>query len=281
MYLFLISVSAQLGFNLDNVVIGGFIGAAAVAVYSVASRLADYQRQMSSQFNGLLFPIVVDFEARGDNAALRTTLVDGTRLAVGLVGGVTLALVVFARPLIERWMGPGFEQSVPALYALAIAGIALVGVGPLGNVLLVVGRHRLVALGSLGEGVLNLALSIVLVRTHGLVGAAMGTMIAALTVNLLVLLPVACKSLGVPVLEFTRLSLTPSLVAAFPSAVLAWWLRVLVAPASLVSIVSCGAAVGLLYVVSFTVLGLRAADRARYLQFARRLAPWRTTLVTT
>ncbi len=127
MYLFMISLASQLGFNLDNLVVGASVGTAAVAIYSVASRLADYQRQMSSQFNNLLFPVVVDFEARGDNVALRMTLVDGTRLAVGLVGGVTLALLAFARPLVVRWMGPAFAQSVPALYALAIAGIVIVG----------------------------------------------------------------------------------------------------------------------------------------------------------
>jgi O-antigen/teichoic acid export membrane protein len=273
LYLFVISLSAQIGFNLDNLVIGAFLGTTAVAVYSVASRLADYQRQMSNQFNGLLFPVVVDFEARGDNAALRSTLIDGTRLAVGLVGGVTLALVAFARPLIVRWMGPSFEASVPALYALAVAGLVLVGQGPLGNILLVTGRHRLVAFGSLGESLLNLALSIALVARFGITGAALGTMIAALSVNLLFLVPVACRALRVPVLEFARLSLLPALLAAAPAALVAWLLRSFVAPVSLAAILLNGALVGLVYVAAFGLVGLGSADRARYLRYVRRLRP--------
>ncbi len=276
-YLFVISLAYQMGFNLDNLVIGASVGTAAVAVYSVASRLADYQRQMSSQFNNLLFPVVVNFEARGDIAALRMTFVDGTRLAVGLAGGVTLALLAFARPLIARWMGPGFEQSVPALFALAIAGIVLVGEGPLGNILLAVGRHRMVAFGCLLEGGLNLALSIALVHRYGLTGAALGTMIAALSVNVLLLVPVACSTLSVSVAEFAHLSLRPTVVAAIPAVALAWWFRAYVAPVSFGPIVLSGGAVGLTYVAAFGTIGLRAADRARYLEYLRRLRTRRPT----
>jgi O-antigen/teichoic acid export membrane protein len=271
LYLFVISISAQIGFNLDNLIIGAFIGTAAVAVYSVASRLADYQRQLCSQFNSMLFPVVVDFEARGDASALRSTLMDGTRLAVGLVAGVTLALAAFARPLVLRWMGPGFAESIPALYALAVAGIVLVGQGPLGNILLVVGRHRLVAFGSLAESLLNLALSIVLVRRFGITGSALGTMIAVVGFNLLILVPVACRALHVGVFEFGRLAAAPAAIGAVPAGIAAWLLRAYAAPTSLGAILLCGCAVGLAYVVSFAALGLNAVDRTRYLKYLRRL----------
>ena len=69
LYLFVIDIAIQLGFNLDNVVVGAFLGTSAVAVYAVASRLADYQRQLCNQFNGLLFPVVVGFGARDDAPA--------------------------------------------------------------------------------------------------------------------------------------------------------------------------------------------------------------------
>ncbi len=270
-YLFMINISAQIGFNFDNVVIGCFVGTAAVAVYAVASRLADYQRQLCSQFNTLLFPIVVDFGARGDTEALQATFVDGTRLGLGLVTGVTLTLVAFARPLVTRWMGPGFADTIPALYALAIAGVVLVAQGPLGNILLVVGRHRLVALGSLAEALINLALSVLLVERYGMLGAALGTMIAVVGFNLLILMPVACRVLRVPVFDFVRRSTTPSLVALVPGAAVAWVLRTLLTPASIANIVIDGAVVGAEYRAAFALLGLGAIDRARYLHSLGRL----------
>ena len=70
---------------------------------------------------------------------------------------------------------------------LALAGIVLVGQGPLGNILMGTGRHRLVAYVSLGEAVSNLALSVVLVRRFGMLGVAIGTAIPMFVANVFIL----------------------------------------------------------------------------------------------
>src|SRR4051812_17796321 len=106
-YLFIIDLAVQIGFNLDNLVIGAALGTSAVAIYAVAMRLADYQRQMCNQFNGMLFPVIVRFAAEGDKDSLRAALVDGTRIALTLVVGVTICVAAFAKPLVAQWMGPG------------------------------------------------------------------------------------------------------------------------------------------------------------------------------
>src|SRR5262249_32796962 len=144
-YLFVIDIAVQIGFNLDNLVIGAALGTSAVAIYTVALRLADYQRQMCNQFKGLLFPVVLRFRASGRRDALRSLLIDGTRIALMLVVGVTVCVVGFGRPLIVTWMGASFAGSVLPLYILALIGIVLVGQGPLGTILLGTGRHRMVA----------------------------------------------------------------------------------------------------------------------------------------
>src|SRR6185436_4261096 len=59
LYIFLIDIAIQIGFNLDNVVVGAALGTTAVAIYAVTLRLADAQRQMSHQFNTLMFPVIV------------------------------------------------------------------------------------------------------------------------------------------------------------------------------------------------------------------------------
>ncbi len=84
-------------------------------------------------------------------------------------------------------MGPGFEGSVLPLQVLAVTGIVLVGQGPLGNILLGTGRHRLVAFVSLGEAIANLVLSVLLVRRYGMLGVAIGTAVPVIAANLFVL----------------------------------------------------------------------------------------------
>ncbi len=272
LYVFLITVSAHLGYNLDNVVVGAFMGTSAVAVYAVASRLADYQRQLSNQFNGLLFPVVVNLGARNDRASLRATLVHGTRLALGLVLGVTVGLVAFASPLIRAWMGPSFEDSLPALYALAAAGVVLVALGPLGNILLGTGRHRLVGVTALVEALLNVALSVLLVRRWGLAGVAVGTALPVLAMNLLVLLPAACRALEVRLGRFLREAVMPPVLAAVPAILVAAFLRAYAPPVSLLAVVAEGAAVCLVCIASFVSFALPPADRRQYFTYARKVA---------
>src|SRR5206468_10212871 len=200
------------------------------------------------QFNSLLFPVVVRFGAAGRDDALRDTLVDGTRIALTLVTGVTTCVMGFASPLIIRWMGPGFEASVAPLYVLALTGIVLVGQGPLGNILLGTGRHRLVAFTSLGEALANLALSVVLVHQYGMLGVAIGTGVPVIMANLFILLPAACRRVGMRVAEFIRLVAIAPLTGAVPAAAAVLVFRRLLPPESIGAIFAEGAVVGLVYV---------------------------------
>jgi O-antigen/teichoic acid export membrane protein len=271
MYLFVIDIAIQIGFNLDNLVIGAALGTSAVAVYAVAMRLADYQRQMCNQFNGLLFPVIVRFGAVGNTDALRATLVDGTRIALTLVVGVTIGVIAFAEPLIGRWMGPGFAGSVAPLYVLAVTGVVLVGQGPLGNVLLGTGRHRLVAFVSLAEAIANLVLSLILVRRYGILGVAMGTAVPVVLANLLILLPAACRQINLSVTAFGHAVATGPLIGAVPAIVAAAVLRTALPPVSLPAIFLEGSIICILYLAAVCMFGFDSAVRARYFGYVQQL----------
>jgi O-antigen/teichoic acid export membrane protein len=263
-YLFVIDIAIQIGFNMDNVVVAAALGTSAVAIYAVALKLADYQRQLCNQFNSLLFPVVVRYSAGGQHDALRATLVDGTRIALTLVTGVTICVIGFASPLIARWIGPSFEAGVVPLYVLAIAGVVLVGQGPLGNVLLATGHHRLVAWVSLGEALANLALSVALVRPLGILGVAIGTAVPIVAANLFVLLPAACRQTGIGVGAFVRGVATAPLAGIMPATAAVVFLRRALPPASLLMVVAEGAIVGVVYAASAWGFGLSGELRARY-----------------
>ena len=263
-YFFVIDIAVQIGFNLDNLVIAGAIGTSAVAVYAVSARLADFQRQLCNQFNGMLFPVVVRLGARGHAGALRDMTVDGTRIALTLAAGATICLLGFASPLIRRWMGPGFDGSVAPLYFLAIAGIVIVAQGPIGNVLLGTGRHRLVAFVALGEAFVNLALSLVLVRRYGMAGVAAGTALPIVAANVFIIVPAACRQVGLTIGSFARLVAVAPIVGAVPAILACVAFRVMAPPDALLAILAEGAAVGLVYAVSVCAFGLERGVRSRY-----------------
>lgn len=267
-YLFVIGVAYQIGPSADNLIIGAYVGTAAIAVFTVAARLVDFQRQVCGQFIGLLFPLVVRFHASNDRAAVRTTLLEGTRLGVVLAAGVALGLIAFGRDVIVLWMGPGFETSAAPLYVLAIVGTVMVAQGPTGTVLLATGRHRLVAWASIAEIALNVGLSVLLVRRFGLVGVAIGTAVPYALINLVVLMPAACRQVDLEFRAFLNATAVPAIVALVPASIVAAVLPTAPAPALPALLVSA-AIVALVYVAAFWGLGLRGADRARYVASTR------------
>jgi O-antigen/teichoic acid export membrane protein len=219
-----------------------------------------------------MFPIVVRFNA-GDEAQarerLRAMMIDGTRIALTLVFGITVCLMTFAAPLITRWMGPEFEASVLPLQVLAVTGIVLVGQGPLGNILLGTGRHRLVAYVALGEALANLVLSVMLVRRYGILGVAIGTAVPVIAANLFILLPAACRQVQLAVSDFVRTVAVAPAVGAVVAVAVGIAIRGAVPPQSIPGIVFEGAVVGAAYLIAVWLFGFDATVRRRYLAYAR------------
>lgn len=216
-WMFVIDIAMQVGFNIDNLVIGAAMSTTAVAVYAVALRLSEYQRRFCDQFSGMLFPVVVRMGARGDTRALRDTMIAGTRLTTLFGVGATVCLVGFGGALVRAWMGPGFEGAIGALMALASATALVVAHAPINKVLIALGRQRTVAAVWLGESAVNLILSVLLVRRYGLTGVAVGTAIPLAVGHLGIFFPMACRSVGLTIGDGVRRMFGPALAGLVPA----------------------------------------------------------------
>ena len=279
LYLFVINLAGQISFNIDNVVIGAVLGPALVAVYTIALRLSEYQRRLSDQFSGMLFPVVVAFGADRDVNALRRALVDGNRIATTLVAGASVCLVGFSGPLILRWMGPVFGGSVVPFDVLAFAGVIVVSQAASSNVLIAVGRHRLVTGIWIAEAIANLILSVVLVHRLGLTGVAVGTLLPLLVGHWMVMLAAACRAVDLPVRRCLYETTWPAAVAASLGAAVCLAVRWAVPPASATTVVGEMAVVGLGYVISLMTIGFDAETRRVYAAQLRRTGSFIAALV--
>jgi PST family polysaccharide transporter len=107
--------------NIDNLLVGRFQGAQALAFYGLAYRLLLLPVQLASTtVGGVLFPVFA--RLADDVAALGAELARATRAlaALSLPG---MALVAAAAPqLVEVIFGPQWEPAIPVVQVLAIAG---------------------------------------------------------------------------------------------------------------------------------------------------------------
>ena len=263
-YVFIIGLGSQISFNLDNLVVGAYLGTAAVAVYAVAVRVSEYQRRVCDQFSVMLFPVIVRLDAQKNNAALRSTLINGARVSMLLAAGVTTCLVGFARPLLIHWMGTGFEGSVAPFYVLALVGVLIVSHASQSSVLMATGKHRVVASVWIVEGIANLALSLALVKPLGAVGVALGTLVPMAIGHVCIFTPLACRRVGLSIRQFVWVSGVPAAVSVIPTAAVCVLLRVFAPPATTIAVVGEAAVAGLTFAVTCLAVGLDAPTRALY-----------------
>ena len=118
-----------------------------------------------------------------------------------MVVPMAAAIFVLAGPLIYAWLGTGAETvtgAIPVLQILSVAVAIRVGDATSTTLLKGAGSHKLVAGVNLAAGLVNVALSALLIRRFGLIGVAYGTLIPIACAAVFVLFPAACRRVGVP-----------------------------------------------------------------------------------
>ena len=248
-------------FRIDTIVVGVVVNIQAAAVYGVGQKLALIAEKLVQPVVYTLFPHSSELAALDDREGLRSTLVTGTRISMGLAGPLTVTLAVMAEPAIRAWVPPSFAAaSLVVVYLSAATAIkSLVQTGQ--TMLNGMGLARAPSIIVAAEAGLNLLLSIVLGQAMGIHGVALGTFLASAATDLGLLLPYMCRRLGMSVAAF----LLPVLRAHLPGLVVSLAVGWAVTRAHLSGIgpvVVGGAAIGLAYLCVFYVTGLTADERA-------------------
>jgi O-antigen/teichoic acid export membrane protein len=263
----------KLNYELDELVIGVFLGPIWVAVWAVADRIISGMQRLTNQSNTVLFPVVVDSDATNKTERLQAVLIQGTRLSLATVIPIAAGLIVLAEPLVRIWVGPKMLASVTVIQILAWVLALRVGNATSTTLLKGAGRIRYLAGVNIATGLVNLALSALLIRPFGLDGVAYGTLIPVAFSSIFVLWPAACLRVGVPLAQSFRQAIWPTV---WPGLVTALVLEVLRrgSPMTLTALALEAVAGGVVYVVLFGV-AVGRTDRALYSAKFAELTGWR------
>lgn len=106
--------------SLDQLLVGGLLGARTLLRYSVCLQLAQYVHLVPSVLMQVIFPRVSSLgrclSSHDRNSMLRST----TLVAVGTALLLGLPLIIFARPLLAVWIGPDFAEDNHWLLVLLV-----------------------------------------------------------------------------------------------------------------------------------------------------------------
>jgi O-antigen/teichoic acid export membrane protein len=220
--------------------------------------------------NDALFPSVVDSDAAQREDRLQTILVQGTKLSLALGAPLCLGLIVLADPLVAGWVGPRFSESVLPTQILLAVVLVRVSTASANLILRGAGQHRLLAFTNASAAIVNVALSVALVRPLGLVGVALGTFVPVTISTAFVLFPAACRRVAMPIHRPVLRAMWP---AIWPALVMIALLRfgAPLRPDGLRGVALHFAAGGLVYAGLFLAFAMDADERRLYWTKVRAL----------
>jgi O-antigen/teichoic acid export membrane protein len=224
-FAFLMIVGKKLIFYTDAIVIGIFMPVAAVTLYSVANRLVTYLLQVSETM-GVLTPTASDMGARNDQPAIKEMLILSTKYMLLIALPIAAVFFVLGDSFITLWMGQEYASSAVILSILTISVLAHLLEMPAHTILLGLGKHKIVAQFTLAQSIVNLAMSIALVKPYGLKGVALGTTIPMVAFTFIALFIYLKNYLRIPVGEYVWRSMPAAFSIQAPFVALLFIIRV-------------------------------------------------------
>ena len=180
----------QINWNVDKVLLGRFVGSAAVAVYAVGSSLQTHYISFSTAISGIFIPKIHkiinqtadnEIEQRG---ALSDLFIRVGRIQFLILGLLLTGVIFFGKPFIVKyWAGEGYDEA----YIIAVALMASGTISLIQNVGIEIqralDRHRFRAIAYFFMAILNVVMSIFLCQKYGAVGCVIGTVVAVILAN--------------------------------------------------------------------------------------------------
>jgi len=182
---FVIQIAALVLFQTDNLIIAHYLGAAAVTPYSVTWRLFTYTMIFQILASPSYWPAYAEAFARGDRAWVRRSFRTNFRITVASTVILALPLVVYGQWIIRKWAGSAAVPSSGLLLWMAIWSVIYAATCSQSLILASSSRLRGQMIYSLSAAIVNIVLTILLVRKIGQTGAVMGTISAYATCILL------------------------------------------------------------------------------------------------
>ena len=175
----------------DRFIVGGVLGAAALAHYSVASQLTQPLHALAAAGTSVIFPKISAALARGDDARLRTLLGGAGALLLVATTLVAGAIWWWRVAILTAWLGPAAAAASAPTLGVLVWAFWLLALAVLPHyVLLGMGRMRFVALANLIAGGVTVTAMALVVRSHGIAGVASARLLYG-GVLLLTFLPLA------------------------------------------------------------------------------------------
>lgn len=183
-YIFISSVVDKINLSLDNFLLGCMCGTIMVSIYGVGSQINGFYCMMTSSIASIFAPKINSIVAKSDNNdQLTNFFIKISRIMFMMLFLVIIGFVFFGRKFIMLWAGVDYSDSYYVSLMLMIGSIIpfvqICGI----EIQKAKNMHKVRSIAFLVVAILNIVISIPLIKSFGALGASFGTMVTMLAGN--------------------------------------------------------------------------------------------------
>lgn len=218
-------VATRMEHATDALVIGTILGPAMVPLYSIPANLVRYISTIGMNLTHAFMPLFSDLNARQQHDKIVQIYIQASKLVIGVVAPLAGGISVVGAPFIGIWIGEEFRESAEWIILLLVIFITFPYLNPFySRYLTALDKHLILAKLSPISAIINLALSVLLVREYGIIGAAIGSVVPVLIFTT-IYLRYTCNSLDISVFYYIKHCIFPTVIPLATMVTLLVWFR--------------------------------------------------------
>lgn len=202
-FIFLNAIMDQIYWKTGQLILGAIIGTVSVAIYSIAIQLTMIYISFSCNISGVFLPKLSMLAIKDDLTETNNIFIKIGRLQFYIVMLIFLGFLLFGKQFISLWVGESF---LPAYYyTLLFMGALIIPLIQNTGILILQARnkHAFRAIIYLIIAIINVVVSIPLVKKYGAIACAISNSICLL-VGTGLIINIYYKKLGIAIIEFWK-----------------------------------------------------------------------------
>ena len=252
----------------DILMLGYFLSAKDVGVYSIAAKISLLGILILNSFNVIFAPIISDLHNRKEDFILSNLFITVTKWVFSLSFPIFLITIFLSKPILSLF-GAEFVAGSVALIILSFGQMVNSVTGPVGLMIVMSGRPLLQLFSHIAVFVLNIFLNYFLIPKYGIAGAAIATTTSISVVNLI--------RLGMVLLIMKihpyKLSYLKPLFAGLSGSFLVFLgFRLIITGSSIFLLILLGVSFSIIYTALLLLFGIEPEDRLMAQAIRRKLA---------
>jgi len=201
---FAASIASTVSGSVSTLMIGFFLGPAAIPFYAIPSRLISYLSGISTTVTNVFMPAFSQLHSLNQRETLNSTYLTSTKYICSFMFPLLIGIGLLGKPFLARWMGAEYaDKGAAILYLLSAANLVFL-MNPLFNQLLT-GINKvelLVKIRVLSTVILVISI-LLLIKPFGTIGVAVAFLIMTIGSKPFEI-SYTCRALGMTYVDFIK-----------------------------------------------------------------------------